>query len=297
MKRAHLMDLYTDFLTSSPNIASALLFSKVLDNHYSHDSITRMLAQNELSQKTYWQSIKKTVRRIESAEGVISVDDFIEHKPHSSENELICWHHDHASKKSVKGINIVSFTYVNTDIQPAVKFPIAFELIRKDLEVTKMVKKDGKFVEKTSRKASVGKNQLFRERLKILTHQNNVQYKYVTFDTWYASAQNMRFIVKDLKKHFVGAIKSDRKITLDTDLPKKQQHWVSVSEAEIEPNRPYRIRLNRLEFDLILVKKVYHNLDGSVGVQYLVSSDIDLDAEQTSTVYKKRWSLTTFCFL
>ena len=82
------MDLYTDFLTASPNVASAVVLSKLINVSYSHDSITRMLAQEEISQKEYWRSIKKLVRCIETQEGVISIDDFIptfglKHNKHS----------------------------------------------------------------------------------------------------------------------------------------------------------------------------------------------------------------------
>jgi Transposase DDE domain len=292
MKRLKLMDLYTDFLTSSPNIASALFFAKMLKDQYSHDSITRMLAQPELDQKAYWKSIKKIVRRIEIDDGVISIDDFIEHKPHSTENDLICYHYDHCSGQSVKGINIVSFTYVNREVEPKIKLPIGFELIRKDQIVTKMVKdkRSGKFVEKTSRQASIGKNELLRSRLKTLTHQNNVRFRYVAFDTWYSSSENMNFIVQDLKKDFVSAIKDNRLISFEVDKEAKQQQWLSVSKAEIEPNCPYRIKLKKVPFTLILMKKVYKNLNGTVGVQYLVSSDTELDADTLSAIYKDRWS-------
>jgi hypothetical protein len=292
MERMNLMDLYTDFLTSSPNIASALFFAKMLKDEYSHDSITRMLAQPELDQKAYWKSIKKIVRRIEIEDGVISIDDFIEHKPHSTENDLICYHYDHCSGQSVKGINIVSFTYVNRELEPKIKLPIGFELIRKDQLVTKMVKdkRSGKFVEKTSRQASVGKNELLRSRLKTLTHHNNVRFRYVAFDTWYSSSENMNFIVQDLKKDFVSAIKDNRLISFEVDKEAKEQQWLSVSKAEIEPNCPYRIKLKKVPFTLILMKKVYKNLNGTVGVQYLVSSDTELDADTLSTIYKDRWS-------
>ena len=77
MKYAAIMDLYTDFLTSSPNIVSATLFSEVLNKSYSHDSITRMLAQAELDQKTYWKHVKSSIRQLESPNGVLSVDDTI----------------------------------------------------------------------------------------------------------------------------------------------------------------------------------------------------------------------------
>ena len=95
MKSAKLLDLYSDFLTSSPNIVSALIMSSVLQDAYSDDSITRMLAQPELDPKDYWRLIKPTVRRIESDSDTISVDDTLEHKPYSDENDLIAWHHNH----------------------------------------------------------------------------------------------------------------------------------------------------------------------------------------------------------
>lgn len=287
------MDLYSDFLTGSPNVASALVFSKVLNNLFSHDAITRMLAQPEIDQKEYWRSIKKVVRQVELPTGVISVDDFIEYKPHSSENELISYHYDHVSGQSKKGINLISFTYVNREAEQKIKLPIAFEIVRKDIVVTKMVKdkQTKKFKEKTTRQATVGKNQLLRDRLKILTHQNNVQYSHVTFDSWYSSAENITFVVEDLNKQVVCALKDNRGISFDLDeTSDKKRQWIAVSKAEIEPNCAIKIRLKKIPFPLILVKRVFHNMNGTVGVQYLVSSDTDADAESTNTIYKDRWS-------
>ncbi len=283
MKSSKLLDLYSDFLTSSPNIVSALILSKVLGDTYSHDSITRMLAQEELSQQSYWKLIKPTVRRMESDDGAITIDDTIEHKPYSDENEIVAWHYDHTSGTSVKGINILTFTYVNTEIDPTVKLPVAFEIIRKDL-ITK--DKTGKEI----RQSSVNKNELLRQRLKVLVHQNHIKCRYVCFDTWYTSAENMRFIVEDIKKHFVCAIKDNRSICFDVSVPKKQQQWIQVAQVEIEPNRPYKVRLKDIPFDLILVKKVFQNLNGSVGVQFLISSDTDQLADDVLSTYQKRWS-------
>ena len=293
MKRKKLMDLYSDFLTGSPNVASALVFSKVLNNLFSHDAITRMLAQPELDQKEYWRSIKNVARQVETPQGVISVDDFIEHKPHSAENEIISYHYDHVSGESKKGINMVSFTYVNHEEEQKIKLPIAFEIVRKDIVVTKMVKdkRTKKFKEKTTRQATIGKNELLRNRLKILTHQNNVQYSHVTFDSWYSSAENITFIVQDLKKQVVCALKDNRGISFDLDEKSdKNRQWIAVSKAEIEPNCAIKIRLKKVPFPLILVKRVFHNMNGTVGVQYLVNSDTDADAQSTDTIYKDRWS-------
>ena len=83
--------------------------SKMLDGEYSHDQISRFLAQTTLTQSDFQQAIKPIVRRIEQVEGVIAVDDFIIDKPHSTENDIICYHYDHKVGRNVKGINVISF--------------------------------------------------------------------------------------------------------------------------------------------------------------------------------------------
>ena len=55
------------------------------------------------------------------------MDDTIQEKPHSDENELICWHYDHSTGQTVKGINILNMLYSSGDT----KIPVAFELIEK----------------------------------------------------------------------------------------------------------------------------------------------------------------------
>jgi hypothetical protein len=78
-------------------------------------------------------------------------------------------------------------------------------------------------------------------------------------------------------------------VSFDTDKQPKEQKWVQVSTLDIEPNQAYKVRLKKVPFDVLLVKKVYHNLDGSIGVQYLISTDTDLDAQKVSDLYKLRW--------
>jgi len=292
MKSPELMDLYSDYLLSSPTVVSALVFVKVLNDRYSHDSVTRMLAQGELSQQKYWKQIKRVVRQVESELGVISIDDTIEEKPHSAENELISWHYDHSQGKSVKGINMVTFTYVNgLDTGVKVKLPLAWELVRKDIEVEKTEKKEGKFMTRRVRQASVSKVELVKDRLQILVFQNQVKFRYVVFDTWYTGAELMKYIVLDLKKHFVCAIKDNRMISFDiTGASQKSKTWQAVSQAELEPGRVYQVRVKEVPFTLHLIKKVYHNQDGSTGVQYLLSSDTDQDTQQIDQTYQKRWS-------
>lgn len=290
MKKSNLLDLYTDFLMTAPSAVSALVMSKILQDAYSHDSITRMLAQDELDQSIFWKLIKPTIRQVESEDGVISVDDTIENKPYSDENELISWHFDHTVGKSVKGINIVTFNYSSQYEDLTMKLPVSFELVRKDKLVEKTEKKDGKFITRTVRQASISKIELVRNRLQTLVFQNQVKFKYVTFDTWYSDADLITYIVKNLKKQVVCAIKDNRNVSFDIDNPAKERSWTAASEAEIEPEKTYQVYLKGIDFPITLVKKVYNHLDGSSGVQFLVSTDTNLSVEQVTNVYKKRWT-------
>lgn len=289
MKKSNLLDLYTDFLMTSPNVASALIMSKMLQDTYSHDSITRMLAQDELDQSLFWKIIKPTIRQVESEDGIISIDDTIENKPYSDENELISWHFDHTVGKSVKGINIVTFNYSSQHDDLIMKLPVSFELVRKDKLVEKTEKKEGKFLTRMVRQASVSKIELVRKRLQVLVFQNQIKFKYVTFDTWYSDADLISYIAKDLQKHCVCAIKDNRNACFGFEKPAKERSWISVSEAKIEPDKAYQVYLKGMDFPLTLVKKVYQHLDGSCSVQFLVSTDTSLSAEQVTDVYKKRW--------
>lgn len=292
MKSQKLMDLYSDYLLSSPSAVSALVLVKVLNDSYSHDSITRMLAQPELSQRNFWKGIKSVIRRIESEQAVISIDDTLEHKPHSSENELIAWHWDHSNNVSVKGIQMVTYTYVQeVSATEKVQLPLAWDLVRKDKLVEKTEKKNGKFITREVRKASVSKIDLAKERLNILVNQNHVKFGYVVFDTWYSSADLMKYIVQDLKKHFVCALKTHRGISFDiSETSQKSKLWQSVSKAEIEPDRVYPVCVKDVPLTLYLIKKVYQNLDGSTGVQYLLSSDASQTSQEIDQTYQKRWS-------
>ena len=94
----YLLDLYTDYLITSTSYTTATGLADVLEQQYSHDRITRFLRKETYTPKRYWQLIKPTVRRIEHDDGVLDVDDTIEEKPYTDENDIICWHCNHQAK-------------------------------------------------------------------------------------------------------------------------------------------------------------------------------------------------------
>jgi hypothetical protein len=277
-----LLGLYTDYLLSSFGQVSATGLSQMLDGEISHDSITRLLSKELFTSKDLWQIVKKTIRRTESNEGVIIIDDSIEEKPHTDENEIVSWHFDHCQGRSIKGINFMTALYFSNNIS----IPVTYQIIAKTEQYTD--KKTGE----QKRRSPVSKNEYFREMLTVCK-QNSIKYRYVISDVWYSSAENMMFIKKNINKDFVMPLKSNRKVAL-SKADKLNGRYQAVSDVHIEPNTVKEIYLEGVDFPLLLARQVFTNADESVGILHLVTSDFALDNTQMITIYKKRWKVEEY---
>jgi hypothetical protein len=127
MANEKLLDLYSDYLISAFGQTTATGLSALLNGEISHDSIQRFLASERRTSADLWHVVKPHVRRIESPEGVLIVDDSIAEKPYTDENDIICWHNDHSQQRNVKGSNFVTCLYHNA----GVSLPVGFELVAK----------------------------------------------------------------------------------------------------------------------------------------------------------------------
>ena len=54
------------------------------------------------------------------------------------------------------------------------------------------------------------------------------------------------------------------------------------------------IKLKGYENTLNLLKKVFKNGDGSVGILYIVSNDLELNSKALYNIYQKRWIIEDF---
>ena len=288
MNNQELLDIYTDYCLTSFTVVTATGLSKLLDEGYSHDQISRFLSTKEFTQTDFWKIVKKLIRKVEHDLGVISIDDTISEKPHSAENDLICWHWDHSKQRSVKGINILNFAY-HTDLPDSqeVTLPVSFETIKKT-EAYFDVK-----TQKVKRRSPKTKNEIVRDRLYVLTKYNRVKFRYVVWDTWFSSKENLAFVHDTLEKHFVVALKSNRKVAL-SECDKKQGNYLKVSELDFQSDSCMQVWLKGLEFPVLLAKQVFTNKGGSQGELFLISNDLDLHAHHLFTIYKKRWGVEVF---
>ena len=275
----NLTDLYTDFLLVSPCQTTATGLSALLDNSVSHDKITRLLSSSAISSQTLWQMVKPMCHEIKSDDAVLIFDDSIEAKKYTDNNELISWHFDHTEGRSVKGVNFMTALYSSNDIS----LPVGVEFVRK---TKAFISKKGKLVYKSEKT----KNQMFREML--WQASCNIDFKYVLNDTWFSSVENMNFVYSKCNRHFIMAIKENRKVALSKE-NKEKGLYVSIKSLELEGS-VMSVYFEQLDFPVVISKQVFKNGDGSTGTLYLASSDLSLTYEQITTIYKKRWKVEEY---
>jgi hypothetical protein len=220
------------------------------------------------------------VRQIQSDNGVMIVDDSVAEKPYTLENAIVCWHYDHSKDRMVKGINFMTALYHNGDVS----LPVGFTLIAKTEYYTD--KKDGK----QKRRSPVGKNEYYRTMLQQAV-LNQIPFKYVLNDVWFASAENMRFVKRTLLKDFVMPVKGNRKVALSL-ADKQQGRYLRVDTLVLEPNAVGPVYLEGVDFPLLLAKQVFVNEDGSAGILYLVTSDTTLSYQDMICIYRKQPALS-----
>lgn len=278
-----MLDLYSDYLISQNNLATATGLSAVTNQEISHDQVTRFLHSSELSSKDLWEFVKKEVRELEKLPepGVLILDDCIEEKPHTNENDIICWHYSHAKGMHVKGVNILSCLVCYGDVA----YPIGYEIIHKDEKY--FCEKDNK----EKRRSKIKKNAHFRN-LVNQARKNNIKFKYVLADNWFGAKDNFEFLHK-MNKYFIIGIKSNRTIAL-TKCDKLSGKFKKISELNIEENHAMQVYLKGIDFPVNLVKKVFTNENGSTGTLYLISNDLTKDADHLYSIYQKRWNIEEY---
>ena len=160
----NLEEYYQDFMLSSFGKIEMTKLSQLTGK--SHDVFTKnLLLDDSLDDDTkLWQTIKPFLRNYENEkDGCIIIDDSLLHKPHTKVNDTVCWHFDHVSGKSVKGIMMLNFQYTDNS---GISIPLGYEII------TKTENKWTEEYQKNIKKSKFTKNEIMQDKLRIL-HFNN----------------------------------------------------------------------------------------------------------------------------
>ena len=278
-----MLDLYSDYLIAQNQYATAVCLSDLLEGRMSHYKVTRFLNGEEFTSRDLWEHIKPDLRKIEEDKGgVLIIDDTIEEKTYTDENEIICWHYSHSKGRCVKGVNLLSCLARYVDIA----FPIAYELVRKDVLFCDVATK------KVKRQSSISKNEMFRSVIEQAI-TNNVKFEYILADIWFGAKKNMEFIHYDMKKKFIFGIKANRLIALSEEEAKKGQYQ-NLSTLLIKDGEKRIVWLKDLPFPVALIVKIFKNEDGSTGTLYLVTNDLESSADRIYEVYQKRWRIEEY---
>ena len=273
--------IYTDYLICTNGFTTATGLSAMLEGEISHDRVTRFLSARGYGSKERWREVKATVRQIERDDGCLIFDDTIQEKAWTDENEIICWHFEHCKGRSVKGINLLNALYCSGEVS----IPVAFEVVRKPCQFSEVKTR------KVKRASDVTKNELMREMIATCV-ANAIKFRYVLTDSWFASKENFECILKK-GKHFISALKSNRLVAL-TEEDKKEGRFVRISQLELADKQAVRGWLKGFPQEVLFVRRVFTNKDGSIGLLNLIGSDLACDGEQVSTIYQKRWKVEAF---
>jgi len=276
------LELYTDYLLSTFGYTTATGLSAMVNGQVSHDQITRFLSSDEYTSKDLWQEVKRTVRKVEREDAVLIFDDTIQEKPYTDENEVMCWHYDHSKGRAVQGFNLLNCLYHVGDIS----IPVAFELIKKPVEYCDLK------THKRKRASLVTKNELMRAMLDVCA-KNKLLFRFVLFDIWFSSKENMRYIKETLKKDFVCALKANR-LAAASEEDHQNNRFISIEDLPWQEETMFTGWLKDVLFPVLIVRQVFTNEDGSTGILYLACSNTTVKQEFILTTYQKRWPIEVF---
>ena len=221
------------------------------------------------------------VRSMQSEEGVLIFDDTIQEKAWTDESELMCWHFDHCSGRSVKGINLLNAIYHSK----GASIPVAFELVKKPIQYC------DRQSQQLKRKSEVTKNELMRQMIGACL-RNGLKFRFVLMDCWFASKENFEFITGK-QRHFIAALKDNRLVALSEE-DKRNKRFVRVDELDFPEHSAVQGWLKDYAQAVLLSRQVFTNKDGSTGRLHLVCSDLTCDYDAMITGYKKRWQVEVF---
>ena len=284
------LDLYTDYLISPTGQTSATGLSRLFAGAVSDDQVTGWLSRSYLDSEQVWAQAKPLIRRAEQQRvadefAVLIVDDSILGKACIDLSALICTHWDHSQGRFVRGLNFVSLLYQ----AGALVLPIAVELIEKTEAVV-----DAK-TQKTKAKSKYTKDEYLRAMLRVALPgrpQQQVAYRYLLADSWYASAEKLNAVL-DLGHHFVVALESSRTVAR-SGAARAQGQFQALDALAFPDEQPRRVFLRAVEPAVLVSRQIFTNKDGSQGVLYLVSSDTSLNQAQMTAIYQRRWKVEEY---
>ena len=123
--------------------------------------------------------------------------------------------------------------------------------------------------------------------------QNKLLFRFVLFDTWFASKENMSYIKETLRKDFICALKTNRLAAVSEE-DRQANRFTPIEELPWQEETIFTGWLKDVPFPVLLVRQVFTNKDGSTGMLYLACSDTTVTRGLILSTYQKRWPVEVF---
>ncbi|MEW6718192.1 MAG: transposase [Chloroflexota bacterium] len=237
-----------------------------LANHLddvSHDTITDYLRSERLTARLLWELAAGLID--DRPEAFLIVDDSVQDKRYSRFIELVKLQHSGAAHGLVRGIGVVNLVHsagAEKDF-----YPIDYRIYAPD--------QDGRT-----------KNDHFAEMVKNAVYTKKIRAKRILFDTWYASAENLK-LVHRRGLVFFTTLKSNRMVSLS-----KESGWIHLDEIDWTAERLQNgvmVKLKEVPFKVRLFKLVA--TDGDIDWVITNCPDETLSAQAAQEASDVRWQV------
>ena len=244
-----------------------------------HDALTRLREGDRWNVSKLMVAFIRIVCML-GVRGYLAIDDTLIPHPRGKKMKGVYWDHDHAQGRNVLGSRLVVLLWSDGFF----RIPVAYAFWHK----------------KGARPKYRTKNEIARTLLRWVIAQG-IRPEYVAFDNWYASKENFKLIVKELRLEFVTKLKKNRRLVWEG----KKLQARTIGRRLLRRARIYcrrdtgkwaratRVRLGELPAMTFVV--VRDDLDGQgVGIRYLLASNPRLSAKRVVERYGSRWIIETF---
>lgn len=258
MNSAKCNDLdYINFLIASADVFTCTEAAKCHPNainHPSHDAFTRLLQRQPPDTDALWNEVNGI---IQPQKGFLIIDDTTLDKLYANNIGLVYHHWSGKHHCVVKGINIETMLW--TDGNAII--PVDFRIY--DINV------DGKT-----------KNDHFKDMLRIAKDRNFLP-RFVLFDSWYASIDNLKTI-REYGWHWLTRLKKNRLVNPDN------VKNIQLQEVEIPPNgREVHLKA----YGFIKVFKIVSK-DGDI--EYWATDVLEMDEAKREEIGGYSWKIEEY---
>ena len=225
-----------------------------------HDSFTRLLERLPPDSGALWDDAKKIITNI--ADGVLIVDDTRLDKPYAEKMDYVTHHWSGKHHEVVKGINLITTLW--SDGKALI--PCDFRLYN--------ASKDG-----------LTKNDHFHNML-LVAKQRGMEPKYVLFDSWYSSMENLKLIAKDLGWHFFTRLKENRLVNPTGRINGNKP----IKDVEIPPDGNVIVHLKG--FGTIKVFRTVSKKGD--GIEHWATDDLGMNEEKRDELSGQAWGIEEY---